>query len=87
MVHLNNIFSEEGTCSHRFPDIEFIADLLDRDRKEVRAYFCFKCRDYRWKYPETKKLNEYEILELKRDKYFLYCTLESLTSLGTLRRK
>jgi len=88
MFHLNNIFSEEeNTCHHRFPDIEFIADLVDRKGEEIRAYFCYKCEGYKWKYPETNKLKGDELLELRRDRYFLYCTSESLTSLGRLRKE
>ena len=87
MFNLNNIFSEEkDTCKHRYPDIEFIADLMDREEKKIRSYFCSKCKDYRWKYPETSRLSEDELSELRKNKFFLYCTSKSLTSLGETRR-
>jgi len=88
MFNLGNIFDgKEGTCNHRTPDISFIADLIDREGREVRAYFCHKCNDYRWKYPETAILTEDDLVELKKDKYFFYCDSECLTEFGKFRKK
>ncbi len=86
MFFLNHSLGKEGTCRHRFPDIEFIADMLDRQEKEIRIYFCNQCKDYRWKYPETETLNEGGKSDLARDSYFFYCNQEDLTEMGKRRK-
>lgn len=85
MLNLGNIFCEDGTCRHRSPDIAFIADFLDREGMETRAYFCDKCCDYKWKTPETKTPSRDKPLE--EGEIIFYCTSELLTEFRKIRGK
>jgi hypothetical protein len=85
MFNLTNLFKKEKyVCNHRFPDVALIADLIDREGKEIRAYFCYKCHDYRYKEVINSKDDPHFFDIIQKNKYQIYCNLNALFSKTSL---
>jgi len=81
MFHLSNLFGlKNDICNHRFPDTELIADLIDREGNEIRAYFCYKCKDYKYREIDQQLGDPHFFAKVKKDKYEIYCDLDKLQS-------
>jgi hypothetical protein len=81
MFNLINLFRKEKyVCNHRFPDVALIADLIDREGKETRAYFCYRCNNYRYRDVVNPKDDPHFFDIIQKDKYQIYCDFKELFS-------
>lgn len=74
MLNLINLFKKEKyVCNHKFPDVTYLADLVDREEKGIMLYFCHKCKDYRYRELSNPK-NDISFFDIiQKNKYQIYC--------------
>lgn len=79
MFNLTNLFKKEKhVCNHRFPDAVILADLIDREGKEIMAYFCHKCHDYRYKEVVNPKDDPHFFDIIQKERYQIYRDFKEL---------
>ena len=68
ILHINN-----RRCNHEYPSIVIVADLVDREGKFLRTYFCMECNDYRYKKIDHEEGDHPFFSKIKEQGYYVYC--------------
>lgn len=63
---------KKNLCGHEFPARKAVADVLNIKGQFIRAYFCFKCRDYKWNEVEGENWTPEYLSRLKEKGMMIY---------------
>lgn len=64
---------DDQQCSHKHPDTILIADLVNREGKPIRSYFCLKCNGYKDKDIDHEEGDHQFFLKIKEQQYLVHC--------------